>query len=371
MTTEPTAVPSSTPAPTADDAAATAGRVPPSAAPYGVAPVAAGVPTARRSRRRRLVDAAVVTSALATLPVAAAWNRAEPLPGDTTLIDAVSQLEEAEDETSLRAAAAGLRASTERHHGRAAARVPPATMIPAADVRPAAPAGARLVAPAPAPADLGAGSLGATPADATEEPASPLVEAAAAATASEPTPIARVAAVDLVAPSVDTVVVGFHEAAGGGTETMESLAPLAVELNAKETAVAPDASNEQVAAVMELPTRERGTAASSAVDVAVPAWQDIVAPVTGRVVTASPYTLYGEFADNRVEIEPDGQPGVRVVMLHIGEVEVRPGDRVVAGETVVAGTAKQFPITSQIDRFAEEISGRAHPHVHMEVIRTG
>ncbi|MBW3620848.1 MAG: M23 family metallopeptidase, partial [Actinobacteria bacterium] len=200
--------------------------------------------------------------------------------------------------------------------------------------------------------------------------ATPLEAAATAATATEPTPIARAAGVELVAPSAAAVLVGFHEAAGPGTVPMKSLAPLAVELNeGKETVVAEEAEDDQVAPVMELPTRDRGQPAASAVDIAVPAWEDIVAPVGGRVTAVSPYTLYGEFADTRIEIEPKGHPGVRVVMIHVGGVEVEPGDVVVAGETVVARTARQFPFSSQIDRFAEEASGAARPHVHMEVIQ--
>lgn len=338
--------------------------IPSSASPYGIAPVAAGVPAPRRrSRRRRLVDAAVVSSTLATLPVAAAWNRVDAEAGGTTLVEAVEEFEAAEDGTEVLATASWLRSS-----------VGPAVVQPATAPAPApAPAPARpaMVAAAPAPADTGPASLGATPADAEEEPTSPLVAAAEAATATEATPIARAGGLEIVAPSTDTVLVGFHEAAGPGTETLESLAPLAVDLNAKDTAVASDASPHQVAPVMELPTRDRGQAAASAVDIAVPAWSDIVAPVSGKVVAADPYVLYGEFPDNRVEIEPAGHPGLRVVMIHIGEVQVRPGDQVVAGETLVARTAKQFPFTSQIDRFSAEVSGTARPHVHMEVRRVG
>lgn len=358
MTTEQTTAhpPQTTPARTA---------IPPSAAPYGIAPVAVAVPARpRRSRRRKLVDAAVVTSALATLPIAAAWNRAETT-GSPTLVEAVSELDAAEDEGTFRATTAALKATSQRRAVTptvaptvAGPEVTLAVTTPDALTRRAT--SPTTAAPAPAPAVT------------TEEDAVASLEAAAEqATATEPTPIARVAGIELVAPSAHTVLVGFHEAAGGGTLEMESLAPLAVALNGERTAVAPGASADQVAPVMELPTRQRGTAAASAVDIAVPAWRDIVAPVSGTVTAVNPYMLYGEFSDNRVEIEPEGQPGVRVVMIHIGEVEVRPGDEVVAGETLVARTAKQFPFASQIDRFSEHASGEARPHVHMEVMRVG
>lgn len=363
MTTDPTAA-----HPPHTTAARPAARpaVPASAAPYGIAPVAVAVPVRpRRSRRRKLVDAAVVTSALATLPIAAAWNRAETT-GSPTLVEAVSELDAAEDDRTFRATTAALKATSQRT---AATPTVAPTVAGPAPVMLAATTPDALTreatsptrpAPAPAPA-----------ATSEEDAAASLEDAAEQATATEPTPIARVAGIELVAPSAHTVLVGFHEAAGGGTLEMESLAPLAVALNGERTAVAPGASADQVAPVMELPTRDRGTASASAVDIAVPAWRDIVAPVSGTVTAVNPYTLYGEFPDNRVEIEPEGQPGVRVVMIHIGEVEVRPGDEVVAGETLVARTAKQFPFASQIDRFSEHASGMARPHVHMEVVRIG
>lgn len=362
MTTEPTDAPAQIPT----DVPA---RIPARAAPYGIAPVAAEVPArSRRSRRRRLVDAAVVTSTLAALPVAAAWTRVDDTGGraePTTLVGALDALDAADDEVSVRAAAAAL-----------AARAPARAATVEAARAPAAAAGPGVVLPGPVPVVEEARAARETPAT-REEPAAretpaatPLEAAATAATATEPTPIARAAGVELVAPSAAAVLVGFHEAAGPGTVPMKSLAPLAVELNeGKETVVAEEAEDDQVAPVMELPTRDRGQPAASAVDIAVPAWEDIVAPVGGRVTAVSPYTLYGEFADTRIEIEPKGHPGVRVVMIHVGGVEVEPGDVVVAGETVVARTARQFPFSSQIDRFAEEASGAARPHVHMEVIQ--
>jgi multidrug resistance efflux pump len=49
---------------------------------------------------------------------------------------------------------------------------------------------------------------------------------------------------------------------------------------------------------------------------------------------------------------------------HVAGVSVREGDTVVAGETVIAETARRVPVRNQIDR----ILGRRLPHVHLEVI---
>jgi hypothetical protein len=43
---------------------------------------------------------------------------------------------------------------------------------------------------------------------------------------------------------------------------------------------------------------------------------------------------------------------------------VQPGDRVVAGETVVAAAPRMLPIVSQVD----EHSATGWPHVHIEVV---
>lgn len=370
MTTEPTAAHSPTPRTTRQPDHP---PVPASAAPYGIAPVAAAVaPRRRRSRRRRLVDAAVVTSTLATLPVAAAWSRAEPAGTERpTLIGAVSQLEDAEDETTLRATTAALKATSQR---RTAAQAPtaasPATMTLAVTTPDAMSWDAATPAAASdAGTRLGAPTLGpSTPAANT--PAG-LAEAAAVAdtSADHLTPVARAAGIDLLVPSKATVLVGFHEAASPGTETFESLAPLAAEHNAKDMPVAGDAQVEQVAPVIELPTRDRASAASSAFDVAIPEGEAVHAPVSGRITAVNEYQLYGQYRDMLIEIEPAGQPGVRLVMVHVGGVQVEVGDRVTAGETVLADTAAVLPFESQIDRFTAEIDGRAHPHVHMEVKR--
>jgi hypothetical protein len=87
-------------------------------------------------------------------------------------------------------------------------------------------------------------------------------------------------------------------------------------------------------------------------------------PVSGTVTDVREYVLYGGHRDVRLEIAPDDAPDLRLVMIHIADVDVEAGDEVTAGETVVAGTARPFPFGSQIDRFTEP---DRWPHVHIEV----
>ncbi|MDQ3932873.1 MAG: M23 family metallopeptidase, partial [Actinomycetota bacterium] len=55
---------------------------------------------------------------------------------------------------------------------------------------------------------------------------------------------------------------------------------------------------------------------------------------------------------------------LRVVMIHLRDVRAFAGQRVEAGQTIIAGSANRFPFASQIDRYLGDVPG---PHVHIEV----
>jgi hypothetical protein len=55
-----------------------------------------------------------------------------------------------------------------------------------------------------------------------------------------------------------------------------------------------------------------------------------------------------------------------VKILHIDGVQVARGDRVVAGETVVAARPTLLPFPSQVDELAT--AKPPWPHVHIEVV---
>ena len=119
---------------------------------------------------------------------------------------------------------------------------------------------------------------------------------------------------------------------------------------------------------MVLSSRGRGTPSQSAADIVVPPGEPLRAPVTGTVVAARQYVLYCEHQDSLVYIEPDGLPGWQVRLFHVSGAIPAVGDRVFAGETIVAtGGANQLPFESQVDDFTAEPSW---PHVHLEVVDT-
>jgi len=173
---------------------------------------------------------------------------------------------------------------------------------------------------------------------ATSEPVPPR------AVARPPTPFATVDGVALVHPADRVERVGFHQASDVATLDLEVLG----------SAIRPKV----------LPSRSRPTSARSAVDIVVDPRSEIRAPVSGIVKRAGGYRLYCKYPDGFVVISPDGHPELEVKALHISGVRVRPGDRVVAGKTLLAKHATRFPFRSQVDAFTAD---PAWPHVHMEV----
>ena len=159
-------------------------------------------------------------------------------------------------------------------------------------------------------------------------------------------PMATVGDVTLHHVSRRVERVGFHQSNHDGAQAMEPLST--------------------AAAAVVLEDRERDTVSTGAADVVVDPAVEIRAPVTGTVIRGGGYTLYCEYADEFVVIEPDARPGWEVKILHITGVQVSRGDRVVAGETVIARGPTQLPFESQVDelRTAEP----AWPHAHIEVV---
>ena len=93
---------------------------------------------------------------------------------------------------------------------------------------------------------------------------------------------------------------------------------------------------------------------------------EVRSPVTGTVKRAGTYVLYCKYSDDYAVIEPDAHPGWEVKVLHINGVQVGEGDRVVSGETVIAGGPTHLPFDSQVDELTT--ASTPWPHVHIEVI---
>jgi murein DD-endopeptidase MepM/ murein hydrolase activator NlpD len=143
-------------------------------------------------------------------------------------------------------------------------------------------------------------------------------------------------------PSDAVVVHGFHEAS-----------------NRTSFAMTPVGDEPRV-----LPSRGRPAPATSAVDIVLVDDEPVRSPVTGTVEVAESFHVYGKHPDRRIVLVPDDAPELRVVVLHVTGVAVTAGDRVEAGVSVLAESARRFPFRSQID---DETAPDAWPHVHYEV----
>ena len=158
-------------------------------------------------------------------------------------------------------------------------------------------------------------------------------------------PYATAGPVQLVHPVALVDLIGFHESGHDGGRQQDPLAG--------------------VVRPRTLPTRYRGTGSRTAADIVVPPDTAVRSPVTGTVKSAGTYVLYCRYRDDKVVIRPDAAPDLEVTVLHITGVQVRAGDRLVAGITQLAPRATPLPFESQVDRYA---ATPRWPHVHVEIL---
>jgi biotin carboxyl carrier protein len=182
------------------------------------------------------------------------------------------------------------------------------------------------------------------------------------ATAAETPLLATFGPLDLHLTTARPLIVGFHEAST--PDALEMRPAGRVTDNENTTKFEPPEELEGGSDYLVMSSRGRPRPATSAVDVVMRTGDPVVSPVSGTVTDVRTYFLYGKHEDHRVEIAPHDQPDLRVVLIHIDELEVAVGDDVDAGQSVLAGTARPFPFSSQVDRYTEP---DRWPHVHIEV----
>ena len=110
--------------------------------------------------------------------------------------------------------------------------------------------------------------------------------------------------------------------------------------------------------------RARPGRPDTAADVGARPGTDVYAPVTGTVIKVKRYKLYNRWDDFEVHIQADGFPKIDVVMIHLTDLSIAPGDRVVAGETRIAAVRKLS------DKFYDQLASYTPDggnHVHIQV----
>lgn len=159
----------------------------------------------------------------------------------------------------------------------------------------------------------------------------------------------------------DVVGIGFHQA-----ERREAIAikPAVKYFDRESTATVREAvvaSKEPVLFVMT--PRGRGSALTSAMDIAMVPGAAVYCPVDGVVTVVKTYNLYGKMMDYHVEIQPDGYPDLRVAIIHIDNIQVTVGQRVHRRVDQI-GWMRPLPgITSQVNKYLPHQCD----HVHIQV----
>jgi hypothetical protein len=181
-------------------------------------------------------------------------------------------------------------------------------------------------------------------------------------TACELEAYAEVAGLALFVPSKDLIGLGFHESLFPTALAARPTGPLVV--NGSASHFTPPSPIDGVPYDV-MASRGRGTPATTAADIVVPSQSTVLAPINGTVVLVRTYLLYCETTDWQIIIRPDGGPDLLVMVLHIVDVRVRAGDRVVAGVTPIATSWGNDAPTAQENVYFPE----QYPHVHVEVER--
>jgi hypothetical protein len=190
---------------------------------------------------------------------------------------------------------------------------------------------------------------------------------------SRPFPFAEWSGIKLISPISfkDNVGAIFHEASSvdgeGNPDNAQALQPLGVCLLDENPAhryprVSDSPGGQTMYFVEE--SRGRGTYSTTACDVSAKAGTTAYAPVSGRVIVAEPYLLYGKYHDLRVRIAIDGFPGYHCAMLHMSRLLVAKGQRVQAGKTPVGIVRDLVPyFNSGPNPYTREEGN----HVHMQI----
>lgn len=175
----------------------------------------------------------------------------------------------------------------------------------------------------------------------------------------------------LPVPLDDLTEVGFHQASYEYARPLQTRLPDAnLTLAAKNKGTGRDLSKQSSAADAWLVGtvirmwRARPGRPNTAADVGGLAGTPILSPVTGTIVKIKSYKLYGRYPDYEVHIHADGFDDVDVVMIHVKDLTVAPGDKVIAGITQI-GCIRKFS-----DKFHDQLADYTKgggDHVHMAV----
>ncbi|HET6497430.1 MAG TPA: hypothetical protein VFH17_00030 [Coriobacteriia bacterium] len=174
----------------------------------------------------------------------------------------------------------------------------------------------------------------------------------------------------------DVTEIAFHQASGASALAMTSLLPdadPALADNKRGTgraASGQDADAEGPSAlggqVIRMWRTNRTGPPDTAADVGARPGAPVIAPVSGTVVEVRPYLLYGEHEDIEIHIQPTGWPEIDLVMIHVTDPTVAPGDVVVGGVTRIASVRL---LSDRVTHQLSEYTPDGGDHVHFQLNR--
>ena len=208
----------------------------------------------------------------------------------------------------------------------------------------------------------------------TNGPSPALPVARAASSQTEPTPLLATyhkLQIRLPVSVEDLTEVGFHQASYPYALRLTTKVPDANMAKAKKdrsTHRDPSAqkggADAWLAGTVLRMWRARPGKPDTAIDVGASPGSDVFAPVTGTVVKVKRFKLYERFDDVEVHIQPENRPALDLVMIHLDDVTVAPGDRVVEGVTRIAAVRKiDKRIASQLRSYTKNKGY----HTHMQL----
>ena len=187
-----------------------------------------------------------------------------------------------------------------------------------------------------------------------------------------------------VSPKALTAVM-FHQSARGKSYDMTSLAPDADRARTFELvkggAKLPIASSVEITSgastrdgehivdgvwkgrVVRVYRIGRAGKAASAVDAGAKAGTIVVAPVSGTVKRVKAYKLYNRYSDYEIHVRPDAMTQADLVVIHVSDILVEPGDWVIGGVTPIARVRL---LSNRMKHQLGEYTGEQGDHVHIQ-----
>lgn len=191
----------------------------------------------------------------------------------------------------------------------------------------------------------------------------------------EPTPLFATEGgtqLHLTVDPTELTALAFHQASGKSALHVASLVPDADMALAAELKAVPAVEQGTVpegvwgGICLRLWRSNRTGQPDTAMDMGANPGAAVWSPVTGTVVDVKSYLLYDKYEDIEIHIKPDGRDDVDVVLIHVTDALVKPGDRVKGGVTRIASVRK---MSDKIEIQLGGYTANGGDHVHMQLNR--